>query len=364
MNRKKLIFFMPSIEGGGVEKNLIVLANYFSKKLKDICLITYDKTFASNFRSDIKIISFKKKADKESKYYKYFICLLLLMREYLRNKNVLVFAFQANIYCLILSKFLSFDVVVRSNSAPSGWSNNFLKNLTFKFFFKFAKSIIVNSKEFKKELDKRFNVNSNMIYNPLNLNQIKRKSYSKINFKIFKRKNSIKFINVARFTDQKDHMTLLKAFKKLNHRINYELLIMGYGVNYFKIKNYIKKNGLNKNIKIIKFQKNPYKFIRKSNVLILSSTFEGLPNVLLEALSLKKFVISSDCPTGPKEILNNGKYGYLFNVGNSEDLKNKILKYYKNKNKNKIINLGYRSLKRFDYEINCKKYFKIINNLL
>ena len=89
-----------------------------------------------------------------------------------------------------------------------------------------------------------------------------------------------------------------------------------------------------------------------------------MPNVLLEALSLKKFVISSDCPTGPKEILNNGKYGYLFNVGNSEDLKNKILKYYKNKNKNKIINLGYRSLKRFDYEINCKKYFKIINNLL
>ena len=172
MNRKKLIFFMPSIEGGGVEKNLIVLANYFSKRLKDICLITYDETFASNFRSDIKIISFKKKANKESKYFKYFVCLLLLMREYLRNKNVLVFAFQANIYCLILSKFLSFDVVVRSNSAPSGWSNNFLKNLTFKFFFKFAKSIIVNSKEFKKKLKDHANVNPTCIYNPLNKSDI------------------------------------------------------------------------------------------------------------------------------------------------------------------------------------------------
>ena len=62
--------------------------------------------------------------------------------------------------------------------------------------------------------------------------------------KIFKRKNSIKFINV--WIQIKRHMTLLKAFKKLNHRINYELLIMGY-INYFKIKNYIKKR-LNKTL--------------------------------------------------------------------------------------------------------------------
>ncbi len=361
---KKLILFMPSIEGGGVEKNLIILANYFAKRMRHIYLITFDNAFSSNFNKKIKIISFKKKSKKESKYFKYFACLYLLVKEYFINKNILVFAFQANIYCLILSKILCFDVVVRSNSAPTGWSNDFFKNLIFKFFFRFAKTIIVNSFEFKKQLDKKFGTKSKVIYNPLNLEEIKRKSKEKIKFKIFNRKSSIKFINIARFTDQKDHLTLLEAFKRLEKKINYELLIMGYGVNYHKIKNFININNLSKNIKIIKFQKNPYKFLKKSNVLVLSSIFEGLPNVLLEALALKKFVISSNCPTGPKEILNYGKYGFTFKVKQPEDLKNKIIKYYKNKNKFRMISLGYKSLKRFDLNSNCEKYFQTINNLL
>ena len=62
------------------------------------------------------------------------------------------------------------------------------------------------------------------------------------------------------------------------------------------------------------FKKNPYPYLKRSEVLILSSLFEGLPNVLLESLSLKKFVISSDCPTGPKEILDYGKNGLLFKM--------------------------------------------------
>ena len=65
--------------------------------------------------------------------------------------------------------------------------------------------------------------------------------------------------------------------------------------------------------------------------MILSSRFEGLPNILLEALTLKKFIISSDCPTGPSEILDSGKGGLLFRVGNFKDLGNKILIYKKQK---------------------------------
>ena len=64
---------------------------------------------------------------------------------------------------------------------------------------------------------------------------------------------------------------------------------------------------------------------------MLSSKYEGLPNVLLEALTLKKFIISTNCPTGPKEILLNGKGGLLFNVGNYNQLSEKILFYVKNK---------------------------------
>ena len=90
-----------------------------------------------------------------------------------------------------------------------------------------------------------------------------------------------------------------------------------------------------------------------------------MPNVLLEAMVLKKFIISSNCPTGPKEILNNGKYGDLFKVGDYNQLF-KLLKNFNNKSK-KIkykISQGYKSLARFDHKNNCRKYFQIISKYL
>ena len=102
--------------------------------------------------------------------------------------------------------------------------------------------------------------------------------------------------------------------------------------------------------------KNPFPLIKQADLFILSSKFEGLPNVLLESLVLKKFIISSNCRTGPKEILLNGKGGLLFKVGDYVELAKKIEYYYKNKNKcnNMMIN-SYKSLKRFDYKNNLNK---------
>ncbi len=81
---------------------------------------------------------------------------------------------------------------------------------------------------------------------------------------------------------------------------------------------------------------------------------------------MKKFVISSDCPTGPREILKNGKYGYLFKTKSVEDLSKKILKFVKtsNKSKNLIKNKAYDSLSRFDFKKNSDKYFKLISKHL
>ena len=112
-------------------------------------------------------------------------------------------------------------------------------------------------------------------------------------------------------------------------------------------------------------QENPYPIIRQSDSFVLSSKYEGLPNVILEAASLKKFIISSDCMTGPKEILNEGKGGLLFKVGNHEQLADCII-YFKN-NKYKLkqkIYYNYKNLKRFDLQKNLKKYYLIINKNL
>ena len=105
--------------------------------------------------------------------------------------------------------------------------------------------------------------------------------------------------------------------------------------------------------------------IKSSDVFILSSLYEGLPNVLLESQVLKKFIISSNCPTGPREILLNGKGGDLIDIGDYKALSQKIIRYSKKNNKirdqiRKKINLGYQNLDRFDYNFNMKKYHNLI----
>ena len=77
---------------------------------------------------------------------------------------------------------------------------------------------------------------------------------------------------------------------------------------------YIKDNNLEKFIKLRDFTDNPFKTIKNSDIFILSSRYEGLPNVLLEAACLKKLIISTKCPTGPKEILSNGKGGIFLKL--------------------------------------------------
>ena len=162
---------------------------------------------------------------------------------------------------------------------------------------------------------------------------------------------------------QKDQLTLLKALNKIKNRINFKLIIIGEGSEKKNLLNFINKNNLQKNIKIMKFQKNPYNIINKSDLFILTSRYEGLPNVLLEAAALKKFIISSKCPTGPSEILINGKYGLLFDVEDYKALSRQIIKfYYMPNNKKKEISKNlYNSLYRYNLKNNLEKYFNILN---
>ena len=93
--QRKLIFFMPSMEGGGVEKNLIIIANYIAKYIKGVKLITFDSNFNKYFDKKIKIINVITKTEKKhSKYFKYACCIWLLIKEYLSDKNLLVFIFR------------------------------------------------------------------------------------------------------------------------------------------------------------------------------------------------------------------------------------------------------------------------------
>ena len=127
--------------------------------------------------------------------------------------------------------------------------------------------------------------------------------------------NSLRILSVGRLTKQKDHITLLKAAKLINPAVKPELIIIGKGKEYINLKNFIISNHLQKIVKLVGYKANGYNFIKKCDIFVLTSKYEGLPNVLLEAQFFKKYIISSNCPTGPKEILLNGKAGDLFKMG-------------------------------------------------
>ena len=139
------------------------------------------------------------------------------------------------------------------------------------------------------------------------------------------------------------------------------MLIVGRGIEKENLQDYIKKNNLSNQVQLIDYQPNPFNLIKSSDIFCLTSLYEGLPNVLLEAQVLKKFIISSNCPTGPREILLNGKAGYLFKVKDYKILSKLILKILRNKKiMYKKIEIGYKNLDRFNYELNLNKYYKTV----
>lgn len=358
--KKEVIIFMPSIEGGGVEKNLFLISNFLAKNIETLKVITISSKYKKKFNKSIKLITLKNKIwDNLSRRFKYFLSIILLIKEILKNKNIIVMSFQANIYCILICKIFSIKIISRSNSAPIGWSQNFVKKIIFGIGLKLADKIIVNSIDFKKDLRKEFNINAICIYNPLNKNEILDKSKKK-SAKIFKSKRKLKILNIGRFTDQKDQFTFLKSLNNLKKDIEFEACIIGKGKLEKKLQNYITNNNLQKFVKMLDFVDNPYPLMKQTDLFVLSSKYEGLPNVLLESLVLKKFIISSNCRTGPNEILLGGKGGLLFNVGDHEQLKKKIKYFFLNKKKcQKMMMNSYKSLKRFDYNKNLKMYLNL-----
>ena len=147
----------------------------------------------------------------------------------------------------------------------------------------------------------------------------------------------------------------------LKKKINFETVLLGSGKLKKNIQDFVKKNDLKYNVKIIDYKQNPYPYIKQADFLILTSLHEGLPNILLEALVLNKFVISSNCETGPKEILLNGKGGALFKVKNYNDLAKKIIFYsHKKSLRIKKTKFAQSKMDRFDYSENLNKYYKIV----
>ena len=358
MNRN-LVIFIPSIEDGGVEKNLYIVSNYLAQKKIKVKIITCNHDKKKNFDPKIDIIGPNNIFwFNQSRKIKYIVSLLYLFFYLIFNRSrKIVFAFQANIYAILVSKLTFTKVITRSNSAPSGWSKNYIKKIFYKLLISIADDVMVNSIEFKKEFKKNFNINAKCILNPFDKSLYK---------KIIQRRSNQKNLNIltiGRLTDQKDQITLLKAVKFINPKLNPKIQIIGKGKNYNFLRNYINNNKLNKFVEMVGYHSNPSSFFRKTNIFVLTSKYEGLPNVLLEAQFFKKYIISTNCPTGPKEILLNGRAGDLVKIGDYKMLSRLINNYSKRKKIiSKMIKTGTVNFERFNYKKNCEKYLSFVKS--
>ena len=333
-------FYFPSIEKGGLEKNVFSLINSLAKKKYKINFFTYeDNTQTKDFRNkyyfhkNINVITAKFVPGITNRYVKYFFCFLRLVTTLTYQKGIIV-SFQGNVLPIVVSKIMCRKIIIRCNTAPSKYINNGFKRLFFKFFYSFADLILVTTNDFKKEIKKYFNLQSVVHRQSLDIKDIKKKSKIKINFSFFKKFNGLKIVNIGRLTYQKDQMTLLKAFAKLIKFRKARLLLLGSGSDEAKLKLFIQKKKINKYIKIIPYASNPFNYIALSDIKVLSSRFEGSPNILLEIACLKKLIISSNSKVGPSETLQSGKGGILFKVGDY----NQLFLILKNVNSNSISN--------------------------
>ncbi len=358
---RDLIIFIPSIEGGGVEKNLFYITNYIQSKFKNIYLITANKLNQNLFGKNIKLIMPNTNYfNNKNRFVKSIICSYLLLQNF-KKRNALIFSLQSNFFSIIFSKIINAKVIIRLNTSPEKYISNIYKKIIFKFLYSFADEIIVNSYDFKKNLYKNFYLNSKVILNPIKIN----KTRKKIDF--FKNFKELKIISIGRLTNQKNQIILLKALYLLKNkfRVKFKLYLIGKGYNRNSLKNYIFQNKLQNNVKLAGYKKNASDYIKSSDLFILPSNFEGLPNTLIEAQVACVPIISSNCPTGPKEILMNGRLGDLFRPGDHKDLCKKIYNYYKNRKllKKKSI-LAKKYLHRFDYQNNLNRYVLIIRKYI
>ncbi len=363
MKKKNLIFFLPDFVCGGGGKSITSLCRNLNKKKFKISIICLNKCYYKNeLKSFSKIYEIQK---KRALFAQSEIKKIIENNVHLNEENIFISnLFYANaLTALFQKKHHNLKFVFTERTAFKELSiyfgiKDFIKKtlirLILKLFYQKADLVIANSKKVASDISNFSNVKTTYVYPGSFQKTFKRQ-------KKFDRKFNI--ISVGRISEEKGFDLLIKAFRNIDKK-KFSLNIIGDGNRKENILNLVKKYKLQKNIKILGFKTNIYPYLKKSDLLINASYFEGFPNVVIEALSCGVPVICSKSHGGINEILRNKKYGDLFENGNAKDLENRINIFLRNPNKLQYKSLkGQRDLKRFSEKVSAKRYEKIFLNL-
>ena len=358
-----IALFMGSFAGGGAERVMINLAGLFSRLRfrVDIVVAKNSGPLASSVPDNVRVIELNKKSWASTCLYMFRLplvdwwtalqlawtdCPSVFRRlksfvDYLESNRpdvvlstldsvnivALLAKYIANvntIFCVRQTIFYSQHIIETDQNFDANIMPKLLKR-----WYPTADKVISVSKAMTEDLVNKGGLQSSKvftIYNPIDMEKIEKCSSEDIEDSWFKNDKQPIVLAVGRLVKQKDFQSLLKAISIVRKNIDVKLVILGDGPERDNLENLSKELSLDDSVKLLGHVSNPYKYMANSTVFVLSSKWEGMPNVLLEALACKCSIVSTDCPSGPSEILEDGEYGELVPLNDVNVLAQAIIK--------------------------------------
>lgn len=323
-------FLLPNLNGGGAERVVIQIANSFSNLGFPVDLVLLQKkgVLLSEVSSPVNIVDL----DCSNMYLG-----LPKMVFYLKKvkPDVLFATLEFTSLISLLAQKISrvkTRVVIRVAVAVSQHKRSRFKKIIerkmISFMYPWAHKIIAVSRDTKRDLIEFTHLSAEKIktiYNPVVSQEMLEKANLTPSHEYYQIGQPPIILGVGRLTRQKDFATLIRAFDIVHKQIPARLLILGEGDDRAELEALIHSLNLEGEVDLPGYEINPYTYMKNSAVFVLSSRWEGLPNALIQSLACGCPVVSTNCPTGPMEILDGGKYGHLVPVGDAGALAQAIL---------------------------------------
>jgi glycosyltransferase involved in cell wall biosynthesis len=193
------------------------------------------------------------------------------------------------------------------------------------------------------------------IYNPLDLATLRQQADEPLRHPWFREPGAPLLVSVGRLAGMKDQATLLRAFARLPG--DYRLVILGEGRQRPKLQALAERLGVAERFDLPGHVANPFPYLARADLFVLSSRFEGSPNALLEALAVGTPAVATDCPSGPREILADGRYGALVPVGDADALAEAIEQTLARPPSPELLR---QAVERFDLEQAVTAYLRVM----
>jgi tyrosine-protein phosphatase YwqE/glycosyltransferase involved in cell wall biosynthesis len=324
---RPVAFFLPAMYGGGAERIVLALAGGIASRGIPVHLVLARREgpFLAEVPGSVQIVDLHARRD--------LLALRALVR-YLRKEKprVLFSGLHTNLIALWARRLArgSTRVIVCEHNTLSSRVQHYASDARMRWmprlirwFYPWADGIVAVSEGVADDLAREAKIPRDrirVIYNPIVTPELWTKALTPLEHPWFGPGQPPVILAVGRLTAQKDFPALIKAFAQVQNDHSARLLILGEGEDRPALEALIDQSGLKETVELPGFVINPYPYMAQAHTFVLSSLWEGLPGALIEAMFCGTRLIATDCPSGPKEILQDGRYGLLVPVGDVEAL--------------------------------------------